>query len=312
MVKNCAITGNIICWLRQPDETPGKNGFTQKNLDKYNKNGANRDIIIDLSDSQAGGLDHSWNFLTTQKDETRLKELKLERFLYDRYEEGNDTLGGVPYDPIPWIKYLQKKNTETKTKSMSARHHLGMILLKKGERALAEDILMQVERDKYFFLAESAGDNGQPFRRLMLKLFSWIGDKVLGYGYRTINATKWILVFIIIGCIVFEITFQHDGFCLIKPDTLAKACVQPDAGTTDYYVHFNSLVFSIDNLFSFGNFSKISDYWGIKYDETKDWLTWLNLAHVYLWFHRVIGWLLIPLSIAGISTAVYSNKNLPE
>lgn len=176
-------------------------------------------------------------------------------------------------------------------------------------------------------------------------ILSAIGFCTLGYGFRPFRSIYIIVAFIVIGSFLFGYHAEHCGMVPLftipqqkqskpleedskfgpKTQALQKCILTKDmeAELSQGYPGFDKYRFSFDNFFSLADLGESRKYWRLcdkaevrvnpsrpkeREDNCPRSIMWL--INSYLIIHRLLGWLLIPLAITGITAYIFRNKNL--
>lgn len=131
---------------------------------------------------------------------------------------------------------------------------------------------------------------------------------MIGYGYRPWGALRAVLVFVVMGCVLFGIG-RRAG--IVVP-TRSDALIQRDVGEQRLalgYPRFNALIYSADTFIPLIRLDQ-ADHWTPSINGTQEsvhtrWPLWVyaRLLRSYLWIHVVAGWTfstLIALGLAGL------------
>ena len=134
---------------------------------------------------------------------------------------------------------------------------------------------------------------------------------LIGYGYRPWKASWVMALFILLGTILFNISFSSDLMTATSESAYLKnidGSVTRNVKTN--YPKFNSLVYSIDTFVPLVNFHQQS-FWLPDANRGSELFNYGfislksgGLLRIYLWFHISFGWLLVSLFAAGLSGLV--------
>jgi len=140
------------------------------------------------------------------------------------------------------------------------------------------------------------------------QLWLRIAKLLFGYGYKPFRVLNWALLILIIGAVIFWLSYNNGLLKRVKPANETKA--QTDSMITENQPKFSPVFYSLDVFLPIGNLQQ-ADNWHPKYkisraqgDQGKlisyigDWSYWLTL---WMYFQILSGWLLVTLLIGGLS-----------
>lgn len=180
---------------------------------------------------------------------------------------------------------------------------LAKVLRQSGHEVDATEVLIAKEDA---FRRLGALGMGTRLGLLVLKL-------TIGYGYKPLRALWWMVVFVVLGSLLFGSGYQAG---VVTPTHESAYQRFVDAGRPPaYYPPFNSLVYSLENFLPLVDLHQ-GTHWrpnpqrhmnnpqrafGHAFDlgsAAGTLLLW------YLWLHIIAGWVLTPLFVAGLSGLV--------
>lgn len=206
--------------------------------------------LLDLESAEARTL---WDEETSWPD-----KLALDNFVYKRLDRKSEL------DP-------QKRVTNWVRRSNSPEflpqpyEQLANVLKEMGHTESARQVLIEREKD--------------PKKLKAMTWPQWLWHKLLGatigYGYRPWRALGWMLMFFLIGWVVFCHTASNNQMLPLKDGELPA---------------FNAAIYSLDT------FVPLVDLRQASYRLPKPW--W---AYGYLWLHISCGWGLTTLLVVGLT-----------
>jgi sRNA-binding regulator protein Hfq len=218
--------------------------------------------------------------------------LLLDGLVYDEVHENS------PTDARSRIEWLRRQPEEPFRPQ--PYEQLAAVLHKSGHEEHAKRILIAKNQDRA--------------RLTKLTRTEWwwysVFGPLIGYGYRPWRALRLILLFLILGCIFFEVGFRTD---VIAPAEVS-AYVTHDPGETRTlsrdYPRFNSFVYSVDTFVPLVDLRQ-AEYWLPNANRGPEMLTsrWFKvcgggLLYVYLVLHIGFGWVLTTLLVIGLTGLV--------
>lgn len=249
------------------------------------------DVRVDLRSANIGTLrdeEKSW----PEKD-----ELLLHGLLYD---EIHNT---APRDAKRRIVWLRRQSGFWP----QPYEQLAAVLSKGGQDEDARKVLITKNEDK----AELA-----ELTTRSEKIWYNVLGPMIGYGYRPLNALWGMLVFVVLGWILFGIGYW--GRLITPPSESAyveRSIKTVDSKTksrelSDVYPKFNFLVYSVDTFVPLIDLHQ-SKYWHPNANRGYELLSIKGfslhtggLLRLYLWIHIVMGWLLSTLLVVGVTGLV--------
>ncbi len=227
--------------------------------------------ILDLDGTHAGVL---WD---DAKSWPAAGNLNLDGFVYDDIAGGPDTAGAR----LRWIG-RQAPGYRPQPYSQLAR-----VLRDRGSDIGAVDVMIAKNNDRRRNAGLSIGE----------RVWSWILDVTIGYGYKPLRAVWWIAAFVGVGAILFQWGYQTRA---ITPIEEGAYQVFVDTGEPPpYYPPFSALVYALDNFLPIVDLHQ-GNYWR---PNPRHGATWASgrLLRWYLWLHILAGWVITPLLAAGLS-----------
>ena len=145
------------------------------------------------------------------------------------------------------------------------------------------------------------------------KIWYRVLGPMIGYGYRPLNALWGVLVFVVLGWILFGLGYcgglitPHSESAYVERSVKTVDCATKSRELSDVYPRFNFLVYSLDTFVPL-----------IDLHQSKYWLPNANLGpgllnikgmvlhaggllRLYLWIHIVMGWALTTLLVVGLT-----------
>ncbi len=269
---------------------------------KFRKITPNNETIISLSGTTSGGLDHNWNVFFTKE---RVKELAIDRFVYDKYESKDDN--GLVNNSMEWLKLLDQSDDSStdKEKAVSLNRSLGCyqqlatVLTKNGRRHEAVEILIDMEEKRI----SQRGRFG--------KFFSWILKHAIGFGYRPFKALKPAFIVIIFSGFIFQQGYKQKAFYPNNVEASKRHEFITDKKFPFEYPSFHPFIYSLEEFFPVIN---------IDFGVRKNWQ--INdgaelaigpvkfsseILEKYYWLHKFVGWIISTLIVGGF-TAFFIRK----
>jgi hypothetical protein len=114
--------------------------------------------------------------------------------------------------------------------------------------------------------------------------------RIIGYGYEPLSGLWWLGGLLILGALVF---WCADRYGLMIESGENQQLVQ--AGNAADMIGFSPLVYSFDVLAPFINMGQ-ADNWRPKWHASHS-----RCIYWYYWAHRIIGWTLATLVVAGLT-----------
>jgi hypothetical protein len=239
---------------------------------------------LDLENARVGSL---WD---DEKSWPAPGNLMLEGFVYGDFSGG-------PRDGVRRLDWLRRQPLSLQSQPQPYRQ-LAQVLRENG----AHEGAIRVEIAREDALTEYGGiPLGNRLWRHALRA-------TIGYGYRPLRALWWILLFVLLGTVLFRWGYAAR---LIAPTeenayhTFAKTGTPPI-----HYPPFNSFVYSLENFLPVVDLHQ-GTYWRPnphhRPAKTRGPFKWLGetmpaaLLRWYLWVHILAGWTITPLLFAGLA-----------
>jgi hypothetical protein len=128
------------------------------------------------------------------------------------------------------------------------------------------------------------------------RFWRWILRYAVGHGYRPDWALKWILGFIAVGALFFELGYREGVMAPASTDVLVQEKYQKYREIPKDYPTFSAWAYSIDAFIPFLDLV-LERYWIPNADAG-----WFGaFLRIYLWFHIVVGWILSTLFLTGVT-----------
>jgi hypothetical protein len=130
------------------------------------------------------------------------------------------------------------------------------------------------------------------------RIWNWVLQVTIGYGFRPLRALWWIFGFMLLGAVLFGAGYRMQ----IMTPTEAEA-YQHFAETGEappHYPPFNALIYSLENFLPVVELHQ-GEYWRPNPLHQRSRRLEANLLRWYLWLHILAGWTLTPLLFAGLS-----------
>jgi hypothetical protein len=242
-------------------------------------NGVNDRTLLHLDRARVGSFGdsvHGWvrasNMDVNGFRYSRLLKLSRVSEHVMREEEDTDVHGRLAWLAIQPLWNLTRQPYE----------QFAMWLRTKGREREAIDVLIAGERRLRLSTKKARSS----------RLWSWVLEWTVGYGYRPLRSLLFIAGEVLIGAVVFGIGFDHGALALAKKED----GLQPA---------FNALVYSLDVFLPVIDFRQ-AEYWiatgrgGL--GKAMQWFTW---------FHIAAGWILSTLAVAGFSGLVKGGSRSP-
>jgi hypothetical protein len=157
-------------------------------------------------------------------------ELLLDGFSYERLAE-------APIDASYRLRWLRLQRSPKTNNSFSPQpyQHLAKVLREQGNAAAAREVLIGLEDDrrKYGSLTRAQ------------RLWAWILDWTMAYGYRPLRALSFIGIFVLVGFLVFGSAYRSEQLVPTDKDAYEKFKAGQLPGS---YEGFCALVYSFDTF----------------------------------------------------------------
>ena len=147
---------------------------------------------------------------------------------------------------------------------------------------------------------------------------SWSGrawnamlEATIGYGFLPLRALWWILVFVMLGTVLFG--WGYSMRAVSPTDQAAYESFMQNGTTPPHYPHFNAFVYSLENFLPVVDLNQ-GMYWrpnpshdtaGHVHSEGENHRHFGAFLHWYLWIDILAGWILTPLLAAGLSGLIH-------
>jgi hypothetical protein len=210
-----------------------------------------------------------------------------------------DDLTGGPSDAASRLAWLRLQPRSMWTQPQPYRR-LARVLREGGSDAGASEI--EIAREDAL---ARYGDLGSVERAWKFALWATIG-----YGYRPLRALWWILLFVIVGAILFQWGYRARLIAPTEPE--AYESFNTTGEPPPHYPPFSSFVYSLENFLPVVDLHQ-GAYWrpnphhssalslslfGRRAEPTR---MPARLLRWYLWVHILAGWTITPLLFAGLS-----------
>jgi hypothetical protein len=145
------------------------------------------------------------------------------------------------------------------------------------------------------------------------KIWNYVLEVTIGYGYRPLRALWWILGFVLFGAAVFR--FGYRALVITPTDEVAYEAFVRSGHPPVHYPRFNPLIYSLENFLPVVDLHQDS-YWrpnvfhaiGGKLRHPTNGFPRGGFAariiQAYLWLHVLAGWMITPLLFVGLSGLV--------
>jgi hypothetical protein len=239
------------------------------------------------------------------------------------WPETTTSLDGFVYEAISResfkgterIAWLAKQGTEYRPQPYK---QLAKALSDAGQLADAKVIEIEREQARRTSLASTHGW----LAAQMLRLWSFILKRTIGYGYKPWNLAVPAIVTLSLGCLFFSTGYEA-GLIVPTQERAAEYFKQHECNPPNGYQQFNSFVYSLESLLPGLNL-KHREYWipdpsvGCRRDVRN--VLGYNLPNAlargytslleqtlrgYLWIHAMIGWILAVLLGAALTGVVH-------
>ncbi len=232
------------------------------------------DVYVDLSDATIGGLADA-RACWPQSGRLHIDGLQYRRFV-----------GGFPSDVDSRLDWVSRHANAPS----DIYRQLARILGDQGDAAGARQTLIAME----FARRSHAG--------FLLRLWNWILDLSIGYGYATWRAGFPGALFVVFGMILFALAYRDGG---ITPSDKDASATFYRGKTGPYYPAFSAAMYSLDTFLPIINFGQ-KERWAPNANAGRLWrgrrAGWY--ARAYLWMHIALGWLITTLFVAGVTGLV--------
>lgn len=216
---------------------------------------------------------------------------------------GNLMIDGLVYGEIEGTKDLAARldwlGRQPKGYWPQPYSQLAKVFRDDGREADAIDILIAKED------AERNGEDLNQLERAWKLLLKW----TIGYGYRSLQALVWMLLFVLLGTLLFG--WGHRIGAVVPTENEAHDSYLQHHRLPAGYQPFHALVYSMDTFLPLVELHQ-EDYWLPNPESApRRRLPLLRLElnsgaflRAYLWVHILAGWVLTTLFIAGLSGLV--------
>jgi hypothetical protein len=233
---------------------------------------------LNLTDARAGALwDDAASWPTTGN-------LFIDDFVY------GDISGG-PSDASSRLRWIARQPSGYRPQPYG---QLAKVMRERGADIGAVEVMMAKEDAR-----RNQGGLGWAAR-----LWSWVLDVTIGYGYRPIRALWWIFFFVALGSVLFEIGYRERAITPTEP--VAYDAFVQNGEPPRHYPPFNAIVYSLENFLPVVDLNQ-GTYWRPNPRHgTGGRLRALSgtILRWYLWVHILAGWIITPLLAAGLSGLV--------
>ena len=296
-------------------------------IDNIDYGEVNKNTVIKLNGTKCFIFEHDFNKYKINKDKKgeNYPIINMEGFVYERLNDGLDEKE-IACQKLPdWTELINKDQTVR----AGVYQHLAFILMNQERYDQAQNIFITTEKKNFYFrihevrvammqLDKQKLTLGKPqpffsycFKKIFFKtkitiliFFSHILERVISYGYRPLNSIKIAVLFILLGASIFWIC--EDKYIVINPTQLSKNertynDTRDKEDLPEGYPYFHPFIFSLETFFPVGNLG-IQDYWVIRQNCT--------FLLIYSWVHKVIGWIISLLAVAGLTTKFARQQSL--
>jgi sRNA-binding regulator protein Hfq len=237
-------------------------------------------VILDLRSAKVGVL---WDDKDSWPEEGKLF---LHGLVYD------EIYGKAPRDAESRIEWLQRQEGFWP----QPYEQLAAVFRKGGQDEDARKVLIAKNKDRAR-LTELTTRSEKIWYRIL--------GPMIGYGYRPLNALWGVLLFVVLGWILFGIGYlgglitPHSKSAYVERNTGIVVPGDDDRYLSDVYPRYNFLIYSVDTFVPL-----------IDLHQGKYWLPNANrgpagrLLRFYLWFHISMGWALSTLLVVGLTGLV--------
>jgi len=277
--------------------------------------------LIDFSGAHFESIaadDQSW-FL--------IREIRIDGFTYKKITSPKMAV----WNSTKWLAWLDLQSEDHRSHSFRPQPYayLAQVLSENGHEDYARDILVRKNRmmrqNKINFPLEF-GYPDRVFAQIQWKLSivgDYLLDKIVGYGYRPWTAVGYLLIFVLIGAIIFEMSAQIGIMTPSEPlvyqnKTIPNHCqtnwvvktspggdAECMAAMPSEYTPFSSIIYSIDLAIPVIHFGQ-SESWSPRSTKPPhgdfDVLGFLVRGWFYL--QRAAGWILSLFFISAVSGVV--------
>ena len=245
---------------------------------------------LDLENAHAGSL---WD---DRASWPAPGNLMLNGFVYEKFSGG-------PLDGESRLDWLALQPPAMQSQPQPYRQ-LAQIMRESGRPAAA----MRAEVAREDALTEYGG---MSFGTRVWRTALWA---TIGYGYQPLRALWWILLFVVVGTMLFG--WGYSARLIAPTEERAYEAFVKNGVPPRHYPPFSSFVYSLENFLPVVDLHQ-GAYWRPnpyhKHEPRRRALKWTGetipaiLLRWYLWVHILAGWTITPLLFAGLSGLLRSD-----
>jgi hypothetical protein len=205
-------------------------------------------------------------------------------------QTNNLSLDGFVYDKLGTFSLTDARSRIDWLRLQSQDHflpqpyeQLAKVLRSMGHGEEADEVMIEKNRD-----------HGRRLPWYSLSHLMWYATlgKIVGFGYKPLNALYWSLGFVFLGWFLFRLGYRGD---------LLEAKDEKAYGTK-----FHAFIYSVETFMPLVKLG-VGEFWLPNASAGKRWIfgiksgSWLR---VYYWLHIMAGWFLTTLWVAGVAGLV--------